>query len=150
MGAAKTICPYLGDHLFAGFSSFLDCDAFTINREEGEEIIIKLEEDPLGAYTGENAVLVCESPIDVSLFKINRKFWLTETERGELPLEIIFALPTAGQYRIKVGQSLFRRKDGRFYFGDRYKGDYCLTLGSSGAAWQTLEPTSYPPTTKVE
>lgn len=146
----KTICSFLGDHAFAGFSSVRDCDAYIFDGEQGEEVIIKLEADPLGAYTGEYALSAYESPIDVSLFKKIRKFQLSETQRGALPLEMTLALPTTGQYRIKVGQSSFMREGGRFYFGDQFEGNYCLTLESSGDAWQTLEPTSSSGPTKVE
>ncbi len=148
--SGKTICSFLGDHAFAGFSSVRDCDAYTFDGEEGEEVIIKLEADPLGAYTGEYALSAYESPVDVSLFKKIRKFQLSETQRGALPLEMTLALPTTGQYRIKVGQSSFVREGGRFYFGDQFEGNYCLTLESSGDAWQTLDPTSSSGPTTVE
>ena len=90
----KTICSFLGDHAFAGFSSVRDCDAYIFDGEQGEEVIIKLEADPLGAYTGEYALSAYESPIDVSLFKKIRKIRMAETQKGALPLEMTLGTGT--------------------------------------------------------
>jgi hypothetical protein len=55
---------------------------------------------------------------------------LVEREKGELPLEIEVELPKAGRYVIEVSTV------GRH----GYRGDYCLTVRSSGDAFATLAP----------
>jgi hypothetical protein len=58
-------------------------------------------------------------------------------DRSALPNEINATLPATGEYRIIVAEQT------KWAPGLRFRGDYCLTLGSSVGASQTLEPTGW-------
>jgi hypothetical protein len=111
--------------------SFLDQNLFKFEGTEGEVVTITLEEAP-GDNTGELATLIIEDH--------NNRAWLFRIDRSALPNTITTTLPATGQYRIFVAeQPLFPS----FVSGERFRGNYCLSLESSQDAWQTLEPAAW-------
>ncbi|HEY7491728.1 MAG TPA: hypothetical protein VIH59_11550 [Candidatus Tectomicrobia bacterium] len=59
--------------------------------------------------------------------------------RGEraLPNVIDATLPATGRYLLTVAEHP------RFKHNPSFRGNYCVTLKSSGTAWDTLEPTAW-------
>jgi hypothetical protein len=117
-----TLCSILGDD---ARPSILDQDIFKFEGTEGEAVTIKLEVDPSGSHTGERATLILIDRLGGVLF--------FRQASSELPNEITATLPATGEYYIIVAEQL------RIQRGERFRGSYCLTLESSGDAWQTLK-----------
>ena len=117
-----TICSTLGDD---PKPSLLDQDIFKFEGTVSEEVTIRLEIDPSESHTGERATLILKDKIKgVRFFRKDRR---------ALPNEITATLPATGKYLIIVAEQPKFARDKRF------RGDYCLTLESSGEAWQTIE-----------
>ena len=122
--------------------SLLDQDIFVFDGMEGEEVTITVEKDPGGFHTGEKATLIL-------MDKIRRvHFW--QSDRSSLPNEVSVPLPKTGRYMIIVaeqpcfwGFSWAHWKRSSSFRSKRFRGDYLLTLESSGGAAQTLQPTAW-------
>ena len=120
------ICSTLGDN---PHKLIRDRDIFKFSGEEGEEVVVRLEADYDGFSEGERATLILKDRI--------RRVWLFKIDRSALPNTITSTLPATGQYRVVVAEQ------SRFAHGEKFIGDYCLSLESSQDAWQTLEPTRW-------
>jgi len=114
--SSKTICSTLTrDKRF----DFLD--TFRLKSEKNEKVTVRLKPNENGEYTNGRATLILWPGI--------HQF---RKEKGNLPLQLNATLPRSGWYDISV-----LRKFGKKGFA----GDYCITLESSGDAWQTLKAT---------
>ncbi|CAN2044478.1 triacylglycerol lipase [Candidatus Magnetomoraceae bacterium gMMP-1] len=118
-GNKTRICLSLGDN---PDNSLLrpDVDKFRFNIAESQEVTITLEPDPNGTYDGERADFIFKSKSNFLIKRYTRPF----------PSEETFDLQNNGKCLIYIIQG---------YRQDRFNGNYCLTLESSGTAWQTLE-----------
>ena len=86
-----------------------DRDTFSFDGTQGEEVTLRLEEDPEAGHVGVEATLILRDSIEgVSL---------QETTTGSLPLEIKTTLPVTGTYSILVQQH-------NIPLQARFRGDY--------------------------
>jgi hypothetical protein len=113
-----------------GIVFYSDKDIFTFTGAENEEVHILLEADPHGSHTGDMATLTLSTAGNMMKFSTRDKNVLYK-DQSALPNEITATLPSAGLYYINV--SMPHR-----WGGGNFVGDYCLTLESSGNAWDTL------------
>jgi len=105
----------------------LDQDIYKFNGTEGEIVTVRLEADPPEAGWGERATLVLRNVTGgLQLFK--------RRDTG-LPHEITVTLPFSGEYRVVVGEST----GSAILWGERYIGDYCVTLQATPDTCQTFE-----------
>ena len=118
-------CTTLGDD---PKPSILDQDIFRFEGTEGEEVSVKIDVDPSGSHIGRRATLILKDKIPGVRF--------IQRDRSALPNEINATLPADGEYRIIAAEQAKGAP------GMRFRGDYCLTMGSSGGASETLEPTN--------
>lgn len=123
--SASTLCANLGDNQ-GRFP--LDIDSFSFLGEMGEEVSIRLEADPQGQGEGSRATL--------KLIDRIRRVFLLRLNIGDLPNNISVRLPAEGEYQV------FVEEQPRFFPGQHFTGDYCVTLESSGNASQALAPTA--------
>ncbi|MGQ9570264.1 MAG: choice-of-anchor D domain-containing protein [Thermodesulfovibrionales bacterium] len=93
---------------------------YTFKGTKGENVVISLDGVPPESHTKERATLIL-----TGILKI---------DRGFLPNNITAVLPATGDYFIVVAEQ-FKSK-----WSKGYKGKYCLTLKSSGEAWQSFRP----------
>lgn len=106
----------------------LDLDIFTFQGAQGEEVFVGLEKAE-NDLSGNRATLMLVDAIrGAHLFRI---------DRGGLPNEVEATLPATGKYLVIVSEQP------RFARGIRFKGDYCISVQSSGGAAQTLAPTAW-------
>jgi hypothetical protein len=122
--------------------SLLDQDIFVFDGMKGEEVTIRVEKDPAGFHTGEKATMILMDKI--------RRFHFFQKDPGSLPNEVSVLLPKTGRYMIIVAEqpwlwkfSWAHWKQSRCSQSKRFRGDYLLTLESSGGAAQTLQPTAW-------
>jgi hypothetical protein len=119
----RTLCSTLGrdrrGHGRHGHGQ--DTDVFEFQGAQDESVTILLSESGDDCDNGR---------VKLRLEDRVRRARLVEREKGELPLEIEATLPKSGRYLIDVS-TLGRHG---------YRGDYCLTLRSSGEAFATLAP----------
>jgi RHS repeat-associated protein len=125
-GGSKRICSFLGDD---PKPSILDQDIFEFNGTKGEKISITLEVDSSGTHTGKKA--------NLSLMDWTTRTWFFRTTTGILPRTITATLPATGKYLILVVELPGLPKL------ESFRGDYCLTLASSGGGYATLARTSW-------
>jgi HYR domain-containing protein len=111
-GHTASVCTTLGG------ARLLDLDLFGFNGSAGETVTLRLAANPAGTSTAGKAALTLVGP---KLLKV---------DASALPNVISVTLPKAGPYLVSVGE--LPLKSGRF------TGAYCLTLESSGNAWQSL------------
>jgi len=119
--ADKRICSIVGND---PKPSILDQDIFKFEGMKGEEVTIKLERDLLGTNTGERATLILKDWVNGA--------WLLKTDGSALPNIITAVLPATGKYFIVVAEQP------KFFPGEKFKGNYCLTLQSSQSAFQSF------------
>jgi hypothetical protein len=122
----STVCSRLGND---PRPSLLDRDIFTFAGTAGEDVAIRVEQDPAGVHTGERLTLILTSKI--------KRVPLLRTDNSALPNEITATLPATGAYQIIIAEQP------KLVSPKRFRGDYCVTLESSGSAAQTLDPTAW-------
>jgi hypothetical protein len=125
----QTVCSTLGESK----SPIPDRDIFEFTGNQGEEVTIRLEANPNGSSQGQLATLM------VRVLKHPLLHWTdnVHTDSGTpLPKGVTLSLPRTGKYELWV-------KEQQKWQKNRFGGDYCLTLKSSGDAWQTLQPTHW-------
>jgi hypothetical protein len=107
-----------------GLGTKLDSDVFKFTGDSGEAVTLKLEADTSKTYTEGKATLIL-------------KYGSLEIKKdlGAVPKELTAVLPKNGQYEIWVVEQSWGRTLG-------FTGGYCLTVKSSGGAWQTPQATS--------
>jgi hypothetical protein len=110
--SSRTICTTLGGTLL------LDVDLFSFTGTKGQSVTLTLAPDPAGTFTPGKAALAL---VGTRVLK---------TDASALPNVVTATLPSNGTYLVTVSEQLSRR--------GRFNGAYCLTLQSSGAAWQTF------------
>ena len=121
---AAEICSTLGNNKHRRFP---DLDKFKFAGKKGEEVTVYLDRAPSGTSTGDRVTLILTDHIrHVAFFDI---------ERNKIPSEITAVLPATGIYHIFVVEQP------GFWRSKSFRGDYCLTLESSGGASETLEST---------
>ncbi len=131
---ASTICSTLGDNSPAHIS---DQDIFKFSGERGEGTTIRLEIDRNGNAEGKYATLILRPSRANIMWLSDWGAWRQEpTDRSPLPIERTITLPRAGEYEIWVVE----QGGWGAWPSERFVGDYCLTLESSGDAWTTLQP----------
>jgi hypothetical protein len=113
------VCTKLGQNGF--FSSLPDADEFKFHGTAGELVSVRLDRDPRGPNEGKHATLILEGH---GLFFVSR---------GPLMNDITVTLPNTGGYKVIVAEQA------DFEEGSRFRGDYCVTLESSDAAFATFE-----------
>lgn len=100
-----------------------DADWFRFRGGRGETVKIRVK--PAGAFTGDKAVLAL----------LGRG--LVRRELHTLPSDIQVVLPRKGIYGFQIQQPPRRR--------GHFEGGYCLSIESSGGAWETFRAVrSYP------
>jgi thermitase len=124
VAVSRSLCSLLGND---PTPSLLDQDIFTFAGTAGDQVTVRVQQAPTGVYSGERVTLVLSDAIDGAFF--------FRIDNSVLPNEITATLPATGAYKIIVAEQPI------LVPGDRFRGDYCLTLGASGGASQTLEPT---------
>lgn len=117
------ICSYLGNN---PKPSIPDIDIFKFSGKKGETVTIRIEANPIEAGSGKRLSLLLTDKIKgTMLFKL---------DRSVLPNEIKAKLPATGAYLITVAEQPLIAK------GQRYRGNYCLTLKASPGTNQILAP----------
>jgi hypothetical protein len=111
-GTSTTLCDVLGEPRLP------DLDAFLFQGTQGESLQVTLAPDPAGSASGDRALLTL---LGLGLLKI---------DASALPNLVGATLPRTGTYWVTVTELLGR---------GRFTGAYCLTLESSGSAWQSLQ-----------
>jgi len=128
------ICSTLGSD--SPFSSS-DIDIFEFTAEKGEEVIIRLGPDPYRYSEGKYATLILKGLDGYVMWLSHYGAWRGgPTDKAPLPIERSVTLPATGEYEIWVVQQ------GAWgaWPSERFVGDYCLILESSGFAWARLQP----------
>ncbi len=95
-----------------------DVDAYELRGSRGETVTVTLAADPLGTHTDGRAAL--------ALFGIG----LLKGDASTLPNTITATLPRTGTFYVTVSELLLGT--------GKFSGDYCVSLESSGNAWQTF------------
>ena len=113
-----SVCTKLGRNGF--FSSLPDSDDFKFHGTAGELVSVRLDRDPRGPNRGKRATLILEGH---GLFFVSR---------SELMNDLTFTLPKSGRYKVIV------LEQADFEEGSRFRGDYCVTLESSDAAFASF------------
>jgi|LGVF01.1.fsa_nt_gb hypothetical protein len=127
----KTICSTLGND---PKPYHLDQDIFRFYGTKGETVTIRLEADPPEFGSGKRATLILRNKTGApQLFR---------RHRTALPHEITATLPISGNYTVIVAEQP-KNAWARILWGERYNGDYCITLEASPDTCQTLEPALY-------
>jgi hypothetical protein len=122
---AEATCSTLGDD---PKPSLLDQDIYTLQGTRGEELRVRLEELKDDNKANQASLILLDNIQGAFLLK---------TDNGTLPNEVSAFLPATGEYLIVVAeQPLIAR-------GNRFRGDYCLSVRSSAGAAQTLQPTGW-------
>lgn len=120
---SKTICSILGND---PKPSILDHDIFKFRGTKAETVKIRIEADPSSAGSGKRVTLILTDKIKGTV--------LLKLDRSVLPNEITAKLPATGEYLITVAEQPLIAK------GERYGGEYCLTLKARPETYQTLAP----------
>jgi uncharacterized repeat protein (TIGR01451 family) len=107
-----------------------DQDIFTFRGTEGEVVTVRLESDPPEAGSGKRAMLVVRNK--------GRGLRLFKRLNGLLPHEVAVVLPVTDEYHVIVAESPLTLGD-RMAWGERYEGDYCVTLEGPQEIWDTFE-----------
>ncbi|MDY6839507.1 MAG: hypothetical protein SWH78_16195 [Thermodesulfobacteriota bacterium] len=120
-----TLCSTLGDdpRRYAP-----DMDVFKFSGSEGETVTVTLESSPPEYGAGQRAVLIIRS--------LCRGLRLFKRFNDALPLVMTVTLPVTGDYHVKVMEAPGRA----VIWGEKYKGDYCLTLEASPYTVATFVP----------
>ena len=106
------ICSTLGNQ------GILDIDLFEFNGVKGETVTVTLAPNPAGTFTPGRAAL--------SLFGLG----LLRIDGTALPNTITATLPRTGTFYVTVSEPLLGT--------GKFSGAYCVSLESSGNAWQTF------------
>jgi hypothetical protein len=122
---ATTHCSTLGDDQPP---SLLDQDVFHFTGTSGETVTLTLAVDPDGTQTDERATLLLTDQIAGVVFM--------RLDSSALPNTVQATLPATGAYRVTVAE----HPD--VLPGPPFLGAYCVTLESSGAAWESFMPTA--------
>ena len=101
--------------------SVLDQDIYKLRGTKGEQVRIRLEATG-GNNTGDKASLAL---VGIGLLK---------TDNSALPNEVSAVLPVTGEYLVIVAEQPLILSSSRF------RGNYCVSVQSSGNAAQTLQP----------
>ncbi|MDY6950242.1 MAG: Ig-like domain-containing protein [Thermodesulfobacteriota bacterium] len=121
----RTICSILGDD---SRQYAADGDTFEFQGAKGENVTVRLESSPPECGSGKRAVLILRS--------LGRGFPLFKRLNDALPLEMTVTLPVTGDYHVKVMESSGRA----VIWGQKYEGDYCVTLEASPETVATFVP----------
>jgi hypothetical protein len=120
--AQNQLCAYLGND---DCSSNPDQDLYRFEGSKGEKITVTLEVDEDGENNGgKRAILILKNN------KKKARFY--KIDRSNLPNQITATLPADGEYTIVVAE--FPGSSG----GERFQGDYCLTLEGTTGILETL------------
>jgi hypothetical protein len=119
----KKICSYLGND---PKPSIPDIDIFKFRGTKGETVTIRIEANPPEAGSGKRVTLILTDKIKGTV--------LLKLDRSVLPNEITAKLPATGEYLITVAEQPLIAK------GEKYRGAYCLTLGTTTDNYKTLAP----------
>lgn len=124
-GFARTLCSTLGDdpRPYA-----LEMDEFIFTGTEGETVTVTLESSPPEYGAGQRAVLIMRN--------LGRGLLLFKRLNDQLPLEITVTLPATADYHMKVMEAPGKA----VIWGEKYEGDYCVTLEASPETVGTFVP----------
>jgi len=117
------VCSSLGDN---PNRPKLDKDTWIFQGTKDEQVTITLQADESGQYTGKRATVILKDKLT------NGELFLKK-DRRRLPKVITVELLYTDGYKIIVREQKKKAK------GRKFKGDFCLTLESSGNAFETLE-----------
>jgi len=124
-GSNGTLCSTLGDDP----SPYApDMDVFKFSGNHGETVTVTLESNPPEYGSGQRAVLIIRS--------LCRGLRLFKRLNDKLPLQMTVTLPMTGDYHIKVMDAPGRD----VIWGQKYQGDYCVTLDASPETVETFVP----------
>jgi hypothetical protein len=122
--SGTTHCSTLGD---APPPARLDQDVFRVTGTSGETVTLTLAADPAGTQTSERATLLLTDQIAGVTFM--------RRDSSALPNTLQATLPATGTYLVTVVEHL------NWPRGSAFGGAYCVTLESSGEAWEHFAPT---------
>jgi hypothetical protein len=122
---AEALCCTLGDD---PKPSLLDQDIYTLQGSKGEELRVRLEGLKHDSKSSQASLILLDNIQGAVLLK---------TDSGTLPNEVTAVLPATGEYLAIVAELPFIAR------GNRFRGDYCLSVQSSVGAAQTLQPTEW-------
>lgn len=125
-GNEVSVASKLGDDPLTGKE---DRDTFRIKAEEGDQVTIRLDDDPSAGHIGSHARLRLISGRRIGHFE--------EVESGELPLEITTTIPETGVYEVIVGKIAQSDVPDTLL---SYRGGYILSLDSSADDVRPLIP----------
>ncbi|MGH7850477.1 MAG: hypothetical protein ACREOP_09280, partial [Thermodesulfobacteriota bacterium] len=125
-GNEVSVASKLGDDPLTGKE---DRDTFRINAEEGDQVTIRLDDDPSAGHIGSHARLRLISGRRIGHFE--------EVESGELPLEITTTIPETGVYEVIVGKIAQSDVPDNLL---SFRGGYILSLDSSADDVRPLIP----------
>ncbi len=164
------ICSRLGDN---PRPYIRDLDIFKFKGEMGEKVAVYLDKDPEGEHKGERATLIlkgrCIKYCSLSADRTTTDYKITavapeladdvaviqrdytstcliRVDRGALPNEVSAELPADGVYTVIVAeQREFRRRllTRPDIYTPPFKGDYCVSMESSGDASESFTPTRW-------
>jgi hypothetical protein len=120
-----TICSILGDDPRALAP---DTDVFKFSGTKGETVAVRLESSPPEYGSGKRAVLIMRN--------FGNGLTLFKRLNNALPLEITATLPASGDYHVVVMESPGKA----VIWGQKYGGDYCVTLEASPETVGTFAP----------
>jgi hypothetical protein len=125
VGGGGSICSFLGDdpRPYAP-----DMDVFEFSGTKGEMVTVSLESSPPEYGAGQRAVLIMRS--------LGRGLRLFKRLNNALPLEMTVILPVSGDYHVMVMEAPGRE----VIWGEKYEGDYCVTLEASPEISDTFAP----------
>ena len=125
-GDAIAVASNLGDDPVPGKQ---DRDTFRIKAEAGDQVTIRLDDDPSAGHLGSHARLRLISGRRIGHFQ--------RDESGELPLEITTTIPVTGVYEVIVGKIAQSDVPDNLL---SYRGGYILSVGSAENKIESLIP----------
>ena len=125
-GDAIAVASNLGDDPVPGKQ---DRDTFGIKAEAGDQVTIRLDDDPSAGHLGSHARLRLISGRRIGHFQ--------RDESGELPLEITTTIPETGVYELIVGKIAQSDVPDNLL---SYRGGYILSVGSAENKIESLIP----------
>jgi hypothetical protein len=119
------LCSTLGDD---PKPSLLDQDIYTLQATKGEQLRVRLESMGTNNKGNRASLALVDNISGVNLLK---------SDNSTLPNEVSATVPAAGEYLVIVAEQP------TILSSSRFRGNYCITVQSSGGAAQTLQRTAW-------
>jgi uncharacterized repeat protein (TIGR01451 family) len=119
------LCSTLGDD---PKPSLLDQDIYTLQATKGEQLRVRLESIGTNNKGNRASLALVDNISGVNLLK---------SDNSALPNEVSATLPAAGEYLVIIAEQP------AILSSSRFRGNYCISVQSSGGAAQTLQRTGW-------